>query len=114
MTPTQTDPAVALVFAIIEAEKRPGTQPAELFAIARRFLDERAAQERERTKDWQPSTDKPADWETEYSPVQLTGKTLEAMQYLSHWALAQSGVPFSVIAASDHVWCFADRIRHPS
>ena len=37
-----------LVLAILEAHARPGTQPADLFAIARRALDARAAAERER------------------------------------------------------------------
>ena len=36
-----------LVLAILEAHARPGTQPADLFAIARRALDARAAEERE-------------------------------------------------------------------
>lgn len=40
--------AIDLVLSILEADKRPGAQPATLFAIAERALEEAREEERER------------------------------------------------------------------
>jgi hypothetical protein len=65
------------------------------------------------------------DWDKEYQVV-LTGKTLEAMRFLSRWVLdnANAGemgkykspsgqvlLPFSVIAACDHLFSLASKVR---
>ena len=68
---------------------------------------------------------KPEDWDREYHVV-ITGKTLEAMRFLSRYVLdganagelgkdtAPSGqvlLPFSIIAACDHLFSFAAEVR---
>lgn len=88
----------------------PQTFAPYIAAALRAYGDERAAEERERARDWRPSTERPADWERAY-PTALTGKTIEAMQYLAHWALAQPTPPLSTIAAADHVWSIAAALR---
>lgn len=55
---------------------------------------------------------KPEDWDRVYT-VEITGKTLEAMRFLSRWVLDEAGVllPFSTIAACDHVFSWSNEVR---
>ena len=56
-------------------------------------------------------SEKPADWDKEY-PVIVTGKTLEAMKYLSRWGLdINQELPLSVIAACDHLFSWQSEVR---
>lgn len=56
------------------------------------------------------TSEKPDDWDTVYN-VEVDGKTLEAMKYISCWALKTNTPSFSVIAASDCVFCWQDSVR---
>jgi hypothetical protein len=69
---------------------------------------------------------KPNDWDHEYQIV-VTGKTLEAVRHLARWVLdeantgrlsqlpvvgdGQNLLPFGIIAACDHVFCWQEDIR---
>lgn len=68
------------------------------------------AQQLRSNNDWQPSPEKSADWEQEYS-ITITGKTLEAMQFLATFVLNSDRPSLAAIAAADHLFIQAQTIR---
>lgn len=62
------------------------------------------------------SNGRPEDWERAYN-VAVTGRTLEAARFLARWVLdtrPSDPLPFSVIAACDHLFVWQSEVRSES